>query len=224
MLHKLSCNCSVWSFKPVSHSVKCSSQVKISEFSFETFYPESEVLLHSSSHHMISMMIEQKGQADLATQLTMKTEKQSPSSEDLGLQLSLNSPTSSTWENSQSRDQEFKYTDNGQTKHKNGILIHILQHSVQEDKQCLWQSTQEARTWLMTDSFTHFPLGSTETQLGKSNMHPYSITYNVLLPVSPPTVSQAKTSSFRHTFFSFYINFSLFSVCFWDSANTNDGS
>ena len=50
---------------------------------------------------MISMMIEQKGQADLATQLTMKTEKQSPSSEDLGLQPSLNSPTSSTSENGQ---------------------------------------------------------------------------------------------------------------------------
>lgn len=89
-----------------------------------------------------------------------------------GLQLSLNSPTSSTWENSQSRDQEFKYTDNGQTKHKNGILIHILQHSVQEDKQCLWQSTQEARTWLMTDSFTHFPFGINWDPAGKVKYAP----------------------------------------------------
>ena len=104
-----------------------------------------------------------------------------------------------------SKDEEFEYTDNGQTKHKNRILIHNLQHSVQEAKQCLWQSTQEARTWLITDSFAHFLLGSTETQLGKTNMHLYSITCNAVLPVSLPTLSPGQQLFLQAHFFFHFI-------------------
>ena len=117
-----------------------------------------------------------------------------------GDELSLNSPTSSKWENGQKQEPGV-WIYNGQTKHKNRILIHSLQHSVQEAKQCLWQSTQEARAWLMTALliFSWDQLRpSWESQICTSTQSQAMLCFQLACLQFP----QANNSSFRCTFFS----------------------